>query len=240
MAIGGYAQNVKAKNFHYRYQMTCLDSTFDSKTDSGLEKYMARQKARLNKKMNEGIGQCPETMVMKVPQSRLSNYLTDLLLQKASAYAKKGQVDHCDLSILNCGGIRASMQAGNVTVGNIFAISPFDNYLVFVDLKGSELRKCFERFHQTKGKAVYSGAQITFQNQKPIDVLVQGKPIQDDRIYKVVTLNFISDGGDNIMSGLQYEKVVFIPVIFRNFIIREIKNMSGPITANEDDRVIIK
>lgn len=238
--FSGYAQNVSPKKFRYRYEMVRIDSTLDKKVDPSLAKYVDKQKSLLDQKMNVVIGKSAVTMVPKVPQSLLSNYLTDLLLKNAPAYAKKGQVDHCDLCILNLGGMRTQLSAGNITVGNIYAISPFDNYIVFVDIKGSELKKCFQRFHPVTGKAVYSGAQVTFKNDKPVEVLVQGEPIQDEKVYKVVTLNFISEGGDKIMSGLQFEDVLFLPVIFRDFILTEIKKTTEPITAVEDDRAIVR
>ena len=174
------------------------------------------------------------------PQSPLSNFLTDLLLAKAPEYDQSGDFSHVDMSMLNFGGIRSQLSAGDVHIGDVYALSPFDNYLVFIELKGSELRKALERFKPLTQNAPFAGAQMTFQGDKLVRILIGGEPLRDDRIYKLVTLNFISEGGDNILRGVEYERVLFTPVVFRNFLIRELKKMSKPVTATEDDRVILK
>ena len=240
IAIGGYAQNVGKKPVRYTYTMVRLDSTWDAKTDAKLARYVARQKAKLDKQMGVVIGQCAVTMNSAAPQSPLSNFLTDLLLEKSPEYIKSEAFPRCDIAMLNFGGIRSQLSAGDIHVGDIYALSPFDNYLVFIEVKGSELRKALERFKPLTQNAPLAGAQMTFQGDKPVQIKVAGEPLRDDRIYKLVTLNFISEGGDNILRDVQYEKVLYTPVVFRNFLIREIKKMSKPVTASEDDRVILK
>lgn len=240
IAIGGYAQNVGGKPARYSYTMVRLDSSWDAKTDAKLARYVARQKAKLDKQMGVVIGHCQETMNSAPPQSPLSNFLTDLLLEKGTDYVQSEDFPRCDIALLNFGGIRSQLSAGDIHVGDIYSLSPFDNYLVFIELKGSELRKALERFKPLTQNAPFAGAQMTFQGGKPVRILIGGEPLRDDRIYRLVTLNFISEGGDNILQGVEYERVLYTPVVFRNFLIREIKKMSKPVTATEDDRVILK
>ena len=118
------------------------------------------------------------------------------------------------------------MPKGDVTVGDLYRITPFDNYLTFIVLKGSELRKALERFTD-KFNAPYSGATIVYKQNKPVEILVQGKPIDDNRLYKLVTLNFISDGGDHLLDDIQYEKIEYTTMTFREFLIAELKAMTA-------------
>ncbi len=235
-----HAQSNTRKNLRYSYRMVRLDTAWDAKQDPKLVNYVARQKHKLDRSMNEVIGKCPVTLLTEAPQSPLSNFLTDLLLKKGPAYSEDPQFDKCDLSMLNFGGIRSHLAAGDVTIGQIYAISPFDNYLVFIEIKGSELRKALERFTPATSDAPLSGAQITYHKGKVVDIRVQGEPLRDDQVYKLVTLNFISEGGDKLLSDIRYERVVYTPVIFRNFLIREIRELSALVTAVIDDRVIIQ
>ncbi len=161
--------------------MICLDSTYDAKIDPKLAKYVDKKRHQLEKQMQVVIGHTDAELESYDPESPLSNFLTDLLLSEASKYIKDTTFDNLDLSMLNFGGIRTSMPAGNVTVGNIYGISPFDNYLTFIVLKGSELRKALGRFTD-KFNAAYSGAMITYKNNRPTQILVQGNPIDDNRI----------------------------------------------------------
>ena len=152
--------------------------------------------------------------------------MTDLLLNEASKYIKDTAFDNLDLSMLNFGGIRTSMPGGNVTVGDIYRISPFDNYLTFIVLKGSELKKALGRFTD-QFNAPYAGATIVYKQKKPVEITVQGNPIDDNRLYTLVTVDFISEGGDHLLENIQYERVEKTATTLRDFLITELKAMNA-------------
>lgn len=220
ITLASYAQN---HSYKYKYRMVRLDSTYDAKLDPGLVKYLERHKARLDKKMDEVIGHCDLTMNVASPKSPLSDLLTGLLWKDGPAAIKQ---EACDLSILNFGGIRTNLQAGDVTVGDIFKISPFDNYLVVITIQGSELRTVVNRFRLDALKAASAGMEISYKNNVPDKIMIQGKELQDDAMYRLITLNFIAEGGDNILSGAKYENVDYSMLIFRDFLIDEVKKIS--------------
>lgn len=203
--------------------MVRMDSTYDAKLDPGLVKYLERHKARLDKKMSEVIGHCDITMNVESPQSPLSDLLTDMLLKDGPSAINQ---EACDLSILNFGGIRTNLQAGDVTIGDIFKISPFDNYLVIATLKGSELKKAVSRFRLDALKAASAGMDVSYKNNVPYRIQIQGKDLQDDAVYRLITLNFIADGGDNILTGINYENLEYSMLIFRDFLIDEVKKIT--------------
>ena len=215
-----YAQN---HSYKYKYRMVRLDSTYDAKLDPELSKYLVRHKARLDKKMNEVIGRCDVTMNVESPQSPLSDLLTELMLRDGPSAI--GQAP-CDLSIINFGGIRTNLQAGDVTVGDIFKISPFDNYLVVATLKGSELKKAVLRFRWDALMAATAGMNVSYKNNVPNKIIIRGQEIRDDELYRMITLNFIAEGGDNIFSGIQYESLEYSMLVFRDFLINEVKKIT--------------
>lgn len=231
----GMAQQPAAR-YGSRYRTVCLDSTFDRKVDAKLARYVAVRKGRLDKKMNVKIGRSDEAMFSSAPQSSLSNFLTDLLLAKSSDYADGRK---CDVAILNFGGIRSCFPKGDITVGDVYKVSPFDNYIVTVTLRGSELQRVVDRFRFSQMSAAYSGMEIQFRDNMPEKALVGGSPIAPDNLYELVTLNFISEGGDGILSGIKYENVRYTSVIFRDFIITELRNMTRKglsVSGREDAR----
>lgn len=240
ITVIGYAQNVSTPKYQYQYQMICLDSTYDAKINPKLAKYVDKKRHQMEKQMQVVIGHTDVEMESFAPESPLSNFLTDLLLNESSKYIKDTAFDNMDMSMLNFGGIRTSMPAGDVTIGDVYRISPFDNYLTFILVKGSELRKALEKFTD-KFNAPYSGVVITYKNNSPTQILVQGKPIDDNRTYKLVTLNFISDGGDHLLEGVQYEKIEYTNITFRDFLIAELKAMNvrgEKITGKKDGRAV--
>ena len=218
--------------------MVRLDSTYDAKIDPKLAKYVEKKRHKMEKQMQVVIAHTDAELESFAPESPLSNFLTDILLNEASRYVSDTAFDNLDVSMLNFGGIRTSMPAGNVTVGDLYRISPFDNYLTFIVLKGSELRKALERF-TNQFNAPYSGVTITYKNNMPAKILVNGYPIDDNRPYKLVTLNFIADGGDHLLEGIQYEKIEYTNVTFREFLIVELKAMNArgeTVTGKKDGR----
>lgn len=234
----GYAQNVSAPKYKYQYKMVRLDSTYDAKIDPKLAKYVDKKRRQMEKQMMVVVAHTDEELESFAPESPLSNFLTDILLNESSKYIKDPTFDNLDISMLNFGGIRTSMPKGDVTVGDLYRISPFDNYLVFIVLKGSELRKALGRF-TAQFNAPYAGATLVYTNNKPSQILVQGNPIDDNRLYTLVTLNFISDGGDHLLENIQFEKIEYTTVTFRDFLIAELKAMTArgeTVTGKKDGR----
>ncbi len=236
----GYAQNVSAPKHRYSYRTICLDSTYDAKADPKLAKYVAKKRAQLEKVMKVVVAQSDAELESYAPESPLSNFLTDILLNESSKYAKDTTFANLDLSMLNFGGIRTSMPAGDVTVGDLYRITPFDNYLTFILLKGSELEKALNRF-DGQFIAPYSGAVIIFDKYPkewtPTAIFVNGLPLDENRLYKLVTLNFIADGGDHLLEDIQFEKIEYSTITFRDFLIAELKAMTarGEIVKGEKD-----
>ena len=238
----GYAQNVSAPKYKYQYKTVQLDSTYDSKIDPKLAKYVAKKRTKMEKQMQVVIAHTDAELESSAPESPLSNFLTDILLEESSKYTKDTAFDNLDISMLNFGGIRASMPKGDVTVGDLYRITPFDNYLTFIVLKGSELEKALDRFTD-KYNAPYSGAVIIYgggqKEWEPLAIFVQGLPIDDNRLYKLVTLNFIADGGDHLLEGIQFERIEYTTVTFRDFLIAELKAMTArgeKVEGKEDGR----
>jgi len=235
------AQNVRNHQFTYEYRLVRIDSTYDQSVDPSLEAYLQKKRSQLSKEMDVVIGHCPATMTSFAPQSPLSNFLTDLLLFSSASYLGKESQVRPDVSILNFGGIRAPIMAGDVTVGDIYAVSPFDNHLVFVMLKGSELKRVFDRFAPKADKACFAGVNLRIAADGVSVQMPDGSPVLDDQVYTLVTLDFIAEGGDNILSDIVFEGKVLTDVVFREFIINEIRKLESqgkPVAATTDNRTL--
>ena len=103
IAAFGYAQNDSVSKFKYQYKMVRLDSTYDAKVDPKLAKYVAKKWAQMEKQMQVVIAHTDQELESFAPESPLSNFLTDLLLNESSKYVKDTAFDNIDLSMLNFG-----------------------------------------------------------------------------------------------------------------------------------------
>ena len=234
VVVFGYAQN-----FHYDYRMVRMDSTFDKNINPKLQHYVDKQKAQIDKVMSEVIGHCDKTLAGFAPESPLSNFITDMLLEQAPARTTNPDYAHCDLAVINFGGMRTTFEAGDITIGDVMSVFPFSNTLTFLEIKGSELRKAVRNFER---KAAFSGATITYRGSQPNDIKIQGKALDNNAIYKIVTVNFVAEGGDNIFKDIRFESRQNTEVIIYDFIIDEIKKITASgksITGKTDGRVKI-
>ena len=111
-----------------------------------------------------------------------------------------------DIAIQNGGGIRASIDAGEVTMGEVLTVLPFQNTLSTFQVTGATIIEALEngvsqheegagRFPQVAGMS-YAFDLSKEPGSRISDVMVGGAPIDPDKIYGVVSNNFIRNGGD--------------------------------------------
>ena len=180
--------------FTYKWTPVPMDSTWDTMKDfratQTIEKYSAQVAP-----LQEIIGYSEDEYDRRRPESGLSNFAADVI--KAIAEKKTG--DKVDIALTNFGGIRTSLPKGAVRVYDIFSIFPFDNYLVTFDIKGSDLRRFLDQMIARRRVEALSGVEMVITGRQADKLFVAGAPIDDDRIYKFATINFLMDGGDGVV-----------------------------------------
>ena len=110
-----------------------------------------------------------------------------------------------DLAFMNPGGIRAGLDAGPITWGELFTIQPFGNSLVRMTLTGAQVYQVLEE--QWAGQAFarmmqISGFEYTWDPARPVgsrvvEVRRGGAPIDRAARFTVTCNNFMAGGGDN-------------------------------------------
>lgn len=148
-------------------------------------------------------------------ECQLGNWMADVVKNKVGA----------DVGIVNNGGIRLSpVSAGDITVGTIFNLMPFDNTVTTVTMTGKQLKTVIEQgIADTTGKGLQvSGIKITYDSSKQSYVKAvkdsdgkvitpeipgqrvtsimrekDGTAIKDNDVIKVAAPDFVVTGGDN-------------------------------------------
>ena len=178
-------------------EITCekvvIDSTFDPQTNPELEAFVDSYRQQIDSVMNQQIGYATQTMTSGKPQSLLANFTADILLEAGQEYTGKPVV----LAVMNNGGLRAAINEGPVTVGDIFNVFPFENELVVLQLKGTEVNDLFRRLAAIGGEGL-AGCQLVAQNNKVKSLLVGGKPVDDAADYWVATIDYLADGNSGM------------------------------------------
>ncbi|WP_346912295.1 5'-nucleotidase C-terminal domain-containing protein [Clostridium sp.] len=106
-----------------------------------------------------------------------------------------------EIAVTNGGGIRRSLEQGDVTVGDMYEILPFDNTIVTLDVKGSDLYSIIEHGINTEGFAwgQFAGIKVWYnpEDGKVSSIrLNDGTKIDMDKYYSVAINDFMLTGGD--------------------------------------------
>ena len=140
----------------------------------------------------------------RVKECEMGNLVADAMLERVRDQG-------IDIAIMNSGGLRASIDAGPVTMGEVLTVLPFQNLLSTFELKGSDVVAALEngvsqveevkgRFPQVAGLR-YSWDPAVAPNEgriQTVEVMLDGHwaAIDPDGVYGVVSNDFLRKGGD--------------------------------------------
>lgn len=136
------------------------------------------------------------------------------------------------IGIFNGGGIRTSLDAGDITMGEMYQIFPFDNTLVTMKLKGSELKKVIEHGIMSEDfrPGQFYGLNVWYDSSKSAGSrishmeLLDGTPVDMNKEYTVSSIDFLITGGDKYdFSGATEVVDTMIPL--RDKLVDLIKDM---------------
>lgn len=185
---------VASAQISYKWTPVPMDSTWDSMKDLRATQIIGKYSPQVAP-LQEIIGYSEDEYDKGRPESGLSNFAADVI--RAVAEQKTGE--KVDIALTNFGGIRTSLPKGAVRVYDIYSIFPFDNYLVTFDIKGSDLRRFLDQMIARRRVEALSGVEIVITGNKADKLDVAGAPLDDARVYKFATINFLMDGGDGVV-----------------------------------------
>jgi 2',3'-cyclic-nucleotide 2'-phosphodiesterase (5'-nucleotidase family) len=156
------------------------------------------------------------------PESLLSNYCADIYRESAEKYLKK----KVDIAIVNLGGLRTSIPAGDVTIRKMYELMPFENELVIIGVKGKNLIPLFHRMAAYGGEGL-SGMRFVISNGKAEDINISGNVLDPERIYIIATNNYLSEGNDNMPELKMQETTVNTGIKVRDMLTSYIKDATA-------------
>ena len=111
----------------YEDKFVAVDSTIAP--DSTVTAEIAPYKAKCSAIMDVVLGYSDKVMTKDQPEGLLGDFSADAVLTQARKFCK----DSCsvDICVLNNGGLRNPLPKGNITLGNIFQLMPFENQMIF-------------------------------------------------------------------------------------------------------------
>ena len=97
------------------------------------------------------------------------------------------------------GGIRASLEKGDVTIGDVIEVAPFENKICFMTMKGSQVMTLFEQIAARGGEGVsHSVKAVINKDGKLKSLKINGEEVNPDADYRVATIDYLADGNDGL------------------------------------------
>lgn len=172
-----------------------VDASYNDIADSAYITNLQPIKEATDSIMSQVIGYAPEAMVRVRPESNLINWSADALL----AIARKITGQQVDAAVVNVGGLRCDIAQGDVTIGSMYSLMPFDNELVILTMQGSDILDLCNTFAIRGGEGV-SGIRMTINGNKAENITINGKAIVPEAVYYIATSDYLSTGTDEMVA----------------------------------------
>ncbi len=220
--ITGCKQKVNIKNISG--SLIKVDSTLVA--DTILANYVDPFREDIDKQMNRVIGYSEKELVAYFPESPLSNFVSDIIQERAHDYLKANNADTLPLiTLMNIRGLRASLPQGEIAVRNVFEVMPFENQIVVLTLSGKNIKEFFEHISATNGEGI-SGARLEIKDKKIKKLTIGDKPLDVNKIYYLATSDYLANGGDYFSMIINPIKREMIGSKIREAIIEYIEGLS--------------
>jgi 5'-nucleotidase/UDP-sugar diphosphatase len=194
--------------------------------------------------LKEKIGNCAYTFPNAMSR-KAETEIGDLVADSMLYYSKLIGYD-VDFAMNNGGGIRADMPEGPITKKTAYTILPFDNTIRILTIKGSDIKALFDflpTIAQGKGAFPQVSDGVTFTINYDAgtcdDVMIGGKEIDPDRLYKVATNNYMADGGDGYVAFKKAIEFAETNVFQRDAFIEYLKSFTEPVEPVIKGRITI-
>ena len=105
-----------------------------------------------------------------------------------------------DFAVMSGGGIRDSIDGGDITYKDVLKVQPFGNIVVYADMSGKEVIDYLTAVAQMKPDSgaypQFANVSFTAKDGKLYDLKIKGEPIDPAKTYRMATLSFNATGGD--------------------------------------------
>lgn len=168
------------------------------KNDEEFVKVITPYKEKLDKEMGQKISYTNVDLTKQGDNSNLGNLLADYTFDGADVWAKSNLQKNVDAALINIGGIRTTIGKGDITLKSIFEVMPFENEVIIVKMKGSDLQGLYDYYAKTQVNNPVSHLYIETKDGKLTKQLINGKEVNPSQDYYIATSDYLALGGDNM------------------------------------------
>jgi 2',3'-cyclic-nucleotide 2'-phosphodiesterase (5'-nucleotidase family) len=217
----------------YRVSFTVLaDSVHEN---PGLESLVSPFRQRMGEEVRQVIGEAAVPLAKAVPEGTLGNFAADAMLW--AARRELGVPVH--MAMTNNGGLRIPIPPGPITVGQMFELMPFENALTILTLSGEQVVQLADELARWRGEPI-SGFSFRIEGEgddrRATEILVGDEEVDPGAEYRIVTNDYLANGGEAPTPIHQPLARKDLPVLLREAFIEYVKE-KGVIHVQLEGRI---
>jgi hypothetical protein len=203
--------------------------------DPDMEALVAPFRNRMGEEIAQVIGEASVVLAKSIPEGTLGDFATDAMLW-AARRASAGPVH---MALTNNGGLRVPIPPGPITVGQMFELMPFENMLSVLTLTGTQVQELADALAARRGEPIAGFSFRIVASEKgrvARDILVGGSPLDPEAEYRLVTNDYMANGGEELAPLLNPLAREDLPVLVRDAFISYVRD-KRVITAKIEGRI---
>ncbi|MCH2233905.1 MAG: 5'-nucleotidase C-terminal domain-containing protein [Crocinitomicaceae bacterium] len=214
--------------------------TADFESNS-LDSVFSPYKAEMEEEMNEVLGYADTSFIKHQPESYLGDLVADIVYAEGREFMAKtkyfGPGLEPSMALINFGGLRATIDEGPITKGDIFSLMPFDNLITVTVLQPNLVKKMLKTINDAGGQPV-SNCRIRMSGIKQW-LFFDGEEYLYDKPVYVITSDYLAGGGDKMSFFKETSHKVSTGVLIRNAIIDYVQEVDTLRIEGDLDRIHI-
>lgn len=236
---GAYLGKVEIdlNNLSTCYELITIDSSYDNRLDSTVCRVIDGYRSAVDSIMHIPVGMAARPLTKY--DSGLVNFLGDFVAYRGSELYG-GEID---FSLINSGGVRRELPAGELTKGMLIDMLPFNNKVVVLDISGEDLLEAVNCVVRRGGfDGVNKKVKIVFDPDKKeyVSATINGEEINPEKRYVVATIDYLANGGDYMTSLPRAEVLQRSDRVLYDDLIEYVEQQwkDNPIDGNPARRII--
>ncbi len=210
-----------------------------------LKPYVDKAKASLN----QVVGHTTAEFILNEKQSRIEEHpWCDWVCDAISEFLQQRNMP-VDFTINNGGVFRAGLPKGEITHGDIETSLPFNNTVVICSMTGRQVKSLFEfvaSIRQTAGGFAQVSRSVRYTisydlqgNGTLSNLLINGKPVDENKIYRIATNSYMYSGGDGYTIFEKSTDFLDTAVLVNEAIVDVLSRQKEPLSPVTDGRITI-
>ena len=169
--------------------------------NDAIDAFISPYKEHIDQEMSAVLAYAPKDLVKTEGElnTAIGNMMADAVMELANPVFKSRTGNTIDIVLLNYGGIRSSLNHGDVTTRSAYQIMPFENQVIVAKMSGSKIDELVHFLIDAGTAHPVAGIELAVNSNNALQkILIQGQPLDKNKSYYVATNDYLYNGGDNM------------------------------------------